>query len=124
MDVSAEMWERLHSAGREQRFGIGEVVLQQGAPASHVLLLVSGRVKVSLTLPDGEVLLLAVRGPGELLGEIAVLDGEGRSATVATIDPCVMRVLPAERFRALLQTAGMDAELLRQAMRRIREGEA
>jgi CRP-like cAMP-binding protein len=124
MDVSAEMWKRLYDAGSEHRFGAGEMVLQQGAPASQVLLLVSGRVKVSLTLPDGEVLLLAVRGPGELLGEMAVLEGDGRSATVATIDPCVMRALPAERFRTLIRTAGLEAELLRRAMRRIREGEA
>jgi CRP/FNR family cyclic AMP-dependent transcriptional regulator len=124
MDVSVEMWRRLHGAGNERRFGVGDVVLRQGAPASHVLLLVSGRVKVSLTLPDGEILLLAVRGPGELLGEMAVLEGDGRSATVTAIDSCVTFVVPAERFLALVRTAGLEAELLRRAMRRIREGEA
>jgi CRP-like cAMP-binding protein len=124
VDVSVEMWERLHAAGHERRFEAGEVVLRQGDPASHVMLLVSGRVKVSLAMPDGEVLLLAVRGVGELLGEIAVLGGDERSATVVTIEPCVMRVLPADRFQALVRSAGLEAELLRRAMRRIREGEA
>ncbi|QXJ26502.1 Crp/Fnr family transcriptional regulator [Actinomadura graeca] len=117
------MWERLVSAGSERRFGAGEVVLRQGDPPTHVLVLVSGRVKVSLTLPKGEVLLVAVRGPGELLGEMAVLGGDDRSATVVAVDACVTRVVTAERFRFLTQSAGVRDELLRRAMRRIREGE-
>ncbi|WP_231335127.1 Crp/Fnr family transcriptional regulator [Actinomadura graeca] len=123
MDVSGLMWERLVSAGSERRFGAGEVVLRQGDPPTHVLVLVSGRVKVSLTLPKGEVLLVAVRGPGELLGEMAVLGGDDRSATVVAVDACVTRVVTAERFRFLTQSAGVRDELLRRAMRRIREGE-
>ncbi len=123
MDVSGRVWERLVSAGSERRFGAGEVVLRQGDPPTHVLLLVSGRVKVSLTLPKGEVLLLAVRGPGELLGEMAVLGEDDRSATVVAVDACVARVVTAERFRLLTQSAGVRDELLRRALRRIREGE-
>ncbi|HEU5159416.1 MAG TPA: Crp/Fnr family transcriptional regulator [Streptosporangiaceae bacterium] len=90
-----------------------------------MLLLVSGRVKVLLALPSDQI-LLAVRGPGELLGDIAVLGGdddEGRSATVIAIDPCVTSVLPAARFRTLVRSAGLGDELLRSAMRRLREGE-
>jgi CRP/FNR family transcriptional regulator, cyclic AMP receptor protein len=122
--VSAQMWEQLRSAGVGRRFRRGEVILRQGDPPSHVLLLISGRVKVLLALPSDEI-LLAVRGPGELLGDIAVLgdDDEGRSATVIAIDPCVTSVLPAARFRALVHSAGLGDELLRSALRRLREGE-
>ncbi|TDC82796.1 Crp/Fnr family transcriptional regulator [Actinomadura sp. 7K507] len=123
VNADARTWERLVAAGAERRFHPDDVLLRQGDPASHVLILMAGRVKVLLSLPDGEVLLLAVRGPGELLGEIAVLGEDGRSATVIAVDACVTRVLPAERFRALLRSAGLEAELLRRAMRRIREGE-
>ncbi|TDD71184.1 Crp/Fnr family transcriptional regulator [Actinomadura rubrisoli] len=118
------MWERLVAAGAEKRFGPGEVVLRQGDPPTHVLVLVSGRVKVSLTLPKGEVLLLAVRGPGEVLGEMAVLGEDDRSATVVAVDACVARVVTAERFRLLTRSAGVRDELLLRAMRRIREVEA
>ena len=124
MGVSAQMWEQLLAAGVGRRFRRGEVMLRQGDPPSHVLLLMSGRVKVVLALPSGEI-LLAVRGPGELLGDIGVLgdQDEGRSATVIAIDPCVTSVLPAARFRALVRSAGLGEELLRSAMRRLREGE-
>ncbi|WP_412520328.1 Crp/Fnr family transcriptional regulator [Actinomadura madurae] len=124
MDVSERTWELLVAAGAERRFGAGDVLLRQGDPATHVLLLTAGRVKALMTLPDGQVLLLAVRGPGELLGEIAVLGGGDRSATVIAVDPCVTSALPADRFRALLHSAGAADELLRRAMRRLREGEA
>src|ERR671914_534130 len=108
------MWEQLLAAGVGRRFRRGEVMLRQGDPQSHVLLLMSGRVKVVLALPSGEI-LLAVRGPGELLGDIGVLgdQDEGRSATVIAIDPCVTSVLPAERFRALVRSAGVWEEVLR-----------
>ncbi|MEU8121054.1 Crp/Fnr family transcriptional regulator [Spirillospora sp. NPDC049024] len=118
------IWESLVAAGAERRFAAGDVLLRQGDPARHVLLLTRGRIKALLTLPDGEVLLLAVRGPGEILGEIAVLGGDDRSATVVAMDPCVTRVLPADRFRSLLRSAGAEEEMLRRAMRRLREGEA
>ncbi|TYK53357.1 Crp/Fnr family transcriptional regulator [Actinomadura decatromicini] len=121
--VSARTWELLVAEGTPRRCRAGEVLLRQGDPASHVLLLMSGRVKALLTLPDGEVLLLAVRGPGELLGEVGVLGGDGRSATVVAIDPCAVRSLSADRFRALLRESGAEEELLRRAMRRLREGE-
>ncbi|MCP9967232.1 cyclic nucleotide-binding domain-containing protein [Actinomadura madurae] len=75
MDVSERTWKLLVAAGAERRFGAGDVLLRQGDPATHVLLLAAGRVKALMTLPDGQVLLLAVRGPGELLAEIAALGG-------------------------------------------------
>ena len=124
MSVSAEAWTRLVSEGRVRRHGRAVVLLRQGDPATHVLMLVAGRVKVLRTSADGDVLVLAVRGPGEILGDISVLGGDDRSATVVTVDPCETRFMSAERFRALVRSLGMEGELLRHAMSRIREGEA
>ncbi|TMR40179.1 Crp/Fnr family transcriptional regulator [Actinomadura geliboluensis] len=121
--LSTRTWKSLVAAGAERRFRAGDVLLRQGDPPSHVLLLLEGRIKALLALPDGEILLLAVRGPGELLGEIAVLGGDDRSATVVAMDACVTRALPADRFRALVSVAGAEGDLLRHAMRRLREGE-
>jgi len=54
--------------------------VRQGDPGTHVLLPTAGIVKVTRFEPNGEELLLALRGPGEAIGEIAVLDGTERSA--------------------------------------------
>jgi CRP-like cAMP-binding protein len=87
-------------------------------------MLVAGRVKVLRDSPDGSVLVLAVRGPGEILGEISILGGADRSATVIAVDRCETRMISAERFLLLVRSLGLEGELLRHAMDRIREGEA
>ncbi|WP_254716038.1 Crp/Fnr family transcriptional regulator [Actinomadura sp. WMMB 499] len=124
MDVPAEAWERLVSAGSGRRFRRGDVLLRQGDAAAYVLVLVAGRVKVLRTSPDGDVLLLAVRGPGEVLGDVSVLGGDGRSASVVAVEPCTTRAITAERFRELVREEGLEGSFLRHAMSRLREGEA
>jgi CRP/FNR family cyclic AMP-dependent transcriptional regulator len=123
MNVSPEAWARLVSAGDVRHHEPDVVLLQQGAPATHVLMLVLGRVKVLRTSPDGDILVLAVRRPGEILGDLSVLGGEDRSATVVAVDPCETRYIPADRFLLLVRSLGLEPELLRRAMGRIREGE-
>ncbi|MGK5557610.1 Crp/Fnr family transcriptional regulator [Actinomadura kijaniata] len=124
MGVSGDVWERLVAAGETRRHRAGDVLLRQGEPPTHVLMLVAGRVKVLRTSAGGDVLVLAVRGPGEVLGDISVLGGDGRSATVVAVDPGETRALTAERFLRLVRDEGLEGELLRHAMGRIREGEA
>jgi CRP-like cAMP-binding protein len=124
MNVSTGAWARLVSAGGARHHEPDAVLLRQGDPATHVLMLVIGRVKVLRVSTGGDVLVLAVRGPGEILGDISVLDGEDRSATVIAVDPCETRYLPADRFLLLVRSLGLESELLRHAMGRIREGEA
>lgn len=124
MDISAEAWTRLLTVGGVCRYEPSATLLRQGEPATHVLALVAGRVKVSRTSADGIVLILAVRGPGEILGDIAVLGGDDRSATVIAIDRCETRIIPAERFLLLIRSLGLADQLFRHAMSRIREGEA
>lgn len=123
MDVSDAMRKRLAGEGAKVRFSAGQVVLRQGDPPSHVALLVTGVVKVLLHLPEGRDLLLAIRGPGEVLGVMGVLSGSPRSATVMAVKPCLTRVLPADRFLLSVRLAGEEPALLRRAMLRIREGE-
>lgn len=122
--VSAEAWARLLSAGDVRRHEAGEVLLWQGDPPTHVLMLVSGRVKILRRSREGDVVVLAVRGPGEILGDISVLDGKDRSATVVAVDPCETRLVLADRFLCLVRTLGLESRLLRHTLSRIREGEA
>ena len=99
------------------------MLLRQGEPPTHVIGLVAGRVKVSRTSPDGNILILAIRGPGEILGDMAVLGGDGRSATVMAVDHCETRITLADRFLSLVRSLGLEDQLLRQAMARIRESD-
>jgi CRP/FNR family cyclic AMP-dependent transcriptional regulator len=80
-------------------------------------------VKVTRLEPNGEELLLALRGPGEVIGEITVLDGTGRSASVIALDSCIAYVLSAARFRRVVNDFQVEGMLLRHVIARYREGQ-
>ncbi|MBZ4016265.1 Crp/Fnr family transcriptional regulator [Streptomyces purpurogeneiscleroticus] len=99
------------------------MLLRQGDPGTHVLLLASGSALVTLTGANGEQTLLAVRGAGELLGELAVLDNQPRSASVIAAEECRVHVVAAEHFRPFVERHGLLAPLLRHSIARVREAE-
>lgn len=81
--------ERLLSIARGRRFARGEVVFHADDPADTLHLIVKGRFAVRTQTRFGDSAILAVMGPGECFGEIALVGGpEGRrSATVAALEP-------------------------------------
>jgi CRP-like cAMP-binding protein len=96
-------------------------MLRQGDAGTHALALLDGLVKVVRHGRNGEVTLLAFRGPGDLLGEVAVFDGGPRMADVVALRPCRAMVLEANGLRALVTRQGMVSELMVQTLARLRE---
>ncbi len=88
--------------GRLRRYRSGEHLCYQGEPADHVLVLREGWVKVWMTDPDGHECVIAVRGPGDLLGEAGPLTGTARSATVTALHGATALSVPLARFNAFL----------------------
>jgi CRP/FNR family transcriptional regulator, cyclic AMP receptor protein len=95
--------------------------MRQGEPGGFVYTLVSGLVKVTRDEINGTRLLLAVRGPGEVIGDVSVLDGGLRSATVTTLDRCETVGLPAGRFRELMTIHDCYDVLVRHVLGRLRD---
>ncbi|MEV4181733.1 Crp/Fnr family transcriptional regulator [Streptosporangium canum] len=120
---SQPVWHSLIESGTPCRYEAGDVLLRQGAQGSHVLVLTFGQVKVIRLEPDGSELLLAVRGADDLLGELAVLDGGERSATVSALTTCLAYAVPAERFHRIVRQFDLHGMLMRRAIRHLREGE-
>jgi CRP-like cAMP-binding protein len=86
-DVPPEEVQRLLSIARRRRFRRGEVVFHRDDPADSLHLIVSGRFAVRVTTPLGDTATIAVRGPGESFGEIALLAEENRrTATVEALE--------------------------------------
>ncbi|RAY15680.1 Crp/Fnr family transcriptional regulator [Actinomadura craniellae] len=121
--VSPQLWARIVAAGHPQVFARGETLLFQGDPAGHVLALLSGRVKITRLEADGSSLLLAIRHPGELLGEIAVLGGGTRTTTVTAMDECRTHVIAGDRFTSLVAELDLKDLLLRHAFQRLQQSE-
>jgi CRP-like cAMP-binding protein len=90
--------------------------VRQGETSGELFTVIQGRLKVVSTAPEGEEVLLSFIGPGEVFGELALLDDLPRSATVSAIDHCRLLVVPRASFRSLLlQMPSLGLRLL-QAM--------
>lgn len=122
--IGEPIWERLRALAPQRVRPARSVLLRQGDPATHVILLDCGSVMIALAGHGGERTLLAVRGAGELLGELAVLDDKPRTATVIAAEPCHVHIVPASDFLKFVNTHDLLTPLLRHAITRVRESEA
>ncbi|MFI5955286.1 Crp/Fnr family transcriptional regulator [Cryptosporangium sp. NPDC051539] len=100
------------AVARPRSWGRGEVLFHEGDESDSVLVLVSGRVKAYSSTGGGTEVLLAVRGPGALVGELAAIDERPRSATVEALEPVTALVLPLASFEEYLREHGRLALLL------------
>lgn len=87
-----------------RRYARDEVVFLQGAPGDGLYIVARGHVGISRQGPAGDELLLALAGPGEYFGELALFDGAPRSAGATALEECRLLVLPRDAFRAYLET--------------------
>lgn len=78
--LSPDTREALLALGRRSRFAPGTMIYAYGEPGASMLVIESGQVEISLTARSGRRSILNVMGPGETLGEIALLDRHPRSA--------------------------------------------
>ncbi|MFI1413049.1 Crp/Fnr family transcriptional regulator [Streptomyces sp. NPDC020707] len=125
---------RLEREDRVALLGIGRplyyqartVLMHQDEPSGHVLLLIRGWTKVTAIATNGYEALLALRGPGDIIGEGAALSGRHRSATVTALEPVESVVIEQGRFttflgstpRVALQLLGLATDRQRSTDRR------
>jgi CRP/FNR family cyclic AMP-dependent transcriptional regulator len=122
-DVTPEDVRRLLSIARRRTFARGEVVFHRDDPANALHLIVEGRFAVVITTPLGETAMLAVRGPGDAFGELALVSGgeAARSATVSALEPSETRSVMQDDFKRLRREhAGIDAVLVAILAERVR----
>ncbi len=98
--------------------------MRQGETADTVHLLERGTVRITVIRADGDHSLIGVRGPGEPLGELSVLSGLPRTATVAASGgTCVTYVVKGERFRQMVRGMELERALWQHIVRRQQENE-
>ena len=94
--------DRLAAAGRIGQFPAGSTVCRQGDPATHLFVLISGWVKVVTVNRDGQEAVLALRGDGDVVGELAGELAGFRTATMYAVGDVTAVVIAHERFSAYL----------------------
>lgn len=91
----------LRSAATRVEFSPGTMICHQGDPSRNVLVVSHGRVRVSRFAITGEESVLAVRGPGEIIGELSAVDGGRRTAALVAVDRVCGLVITAQALEKL-----------------------
>jgi CRP-like cAMP-binding protein len=108
-----------------RQYAAGETIFAEGDRTSFLLVITHGWGVVSVSTERGGRLILAIRGPGDLVGEMAAIDGEPRSATVRALGVTRGVVVPAERFEIFLNThPAASRVILRSLGARLRDSDA
>ena len=95
--------EQLLQMGVERRFSDGQTIFQRGDPGNGMMLVLRGQVKISIVSDEGKELIFAMTQPGECFGEIALLDGQPRSADAIAVGDCVLFTLARSVFIPFLE---------------------
>ncbi len=110
---------------REQRVPRGGLIVRQGDPGDALYIVRSGMVKVAVVGDDGREVILGTLGPTAHFGELALVDGQPRSAHVLAMEPTALYVLRRDDFRRQVEQMPRVAwALLEEISRRLREADA
>src|SRR5262245_8881874 len=102
--VTVEDLERCTAELGHRHYKRGETIFHAGDPGEAMHIVIEGAVKVELPSPNGDTpAILATIEPGGFFGELALLDGEPRSATVVALQPTETLVLDRHRFERLME---------------------
>ena len=108
--------------GTHRGFPRGAVLMYEGEPGERVMILEEGRVKVTRIETGGHETMLSIRDPGDLMGEVSLIDERPRLATVTALERVRAQVIASSVFRAHLErTPRVAVALLEVEMRRFRE---
>ena len=114
--LSPDLIERLTKMARNRKYGAGEIVFREGEPGDVLLGVISGNIDIQAGSDDGRSLNLNRICAGEIIGEIAFLDGGPRTASGKATEPTLCFAIPRKPFRALMKDRSELAEQLLQLL--------
>lgn len=94
--------EQLLVYARLERYTAGQMLFKKGDPGTSLMAILAGRVKISTLSADGEEVVLNILGPGQVFGEIALLDGKARTADATAIETSELVALDRGDFLPFL----------------------
>jgi CRP/FNR family transcriptional regulator, cyclic AMP receptor protein len=122
--LSDEDADALRSAGVRRTYGAHVTLVHQDDEAGPVVVLLDGRAKIAVN-EGGREAIFGVAGPGELIGELAAIEGSPRSTTVTTLESVDALVIPRSDFLGVLNRRPRIAlAILRVVARRLRYADA
>jgi CRP/FNR family transcriptional regulator, cyclic AMP receptor protein len=125
VDIFASLSDADHqdlmAVARKRTFRAGEVICHRDDPGQVLYIIKEGKVKISLISPDGQEISLVVFGPGDCVGELALLDGEPRSADVIALERVECYTLQRSDFhKTVMKNPTIAIHVLEVLSRRLR----
>jgi len=116
--------QRLSQVAMRRRAGRNEQVVRAGEDAESLIVLLTSRAKVTNFDEEGREIILAWLGPGEFFGEMGLIDGSPRSASVVAVEPCELLTIGKTEFQRCMQENFQVAQKLMQILvGRLREAD-
>ncbi len=120
--LTANEINSLISYARLERYPAGHEIFAKGSPGQSLIAVLQGSIKISSLSNEGREIIFNIINAGEIFGEIAVLDGEERSADATVMTDCELLVLNRRDFLRLLENrADLCMILLRILCQRVRQ---
>ncbi|HVF06109.1 MAG TPA: Crp/Fnr family transcriptional regulator [Frankiaceae bacterium] len=117
-----DAWRTLSGRLRTRALQRGDHVFREGEPGDALHVVADGKIKISRTAADGRENVIAILGPGDLLGELAIFDAQPRGATATAVVDCTLATLSDADFRAWLgEHPQVSFGLLRALAARLRQ---
>jgi CRP/FNR family transcriptional regulator, cyclic AMP receptor protein len=112
--LSPEHMALLTARAHRRHFAAGEVIFREGDPGSSLLVIESGEVLIAVLSPTQQDIVVATLGAGDMFGELALIDGQPRSATAtAAAATDVITVFRDDFIAAIRADAELDLAVLR-----------
>ncbi|MGB0696393.1 MAG: cyclic nucleotide-binding domain-containing protein [Rhodospirillaceae bacterium] len=106
---------------KKKTFAEGETIFKEGDPPDAVYMVESGLVDMTIRRISGEDMIIGTIGPGEMFGEMALIDNQPRMATAKVAMETRLVVIPPEAFRAQLKTVNpIMSKVMVQLTKRLR----
>jgi len=100
----------------EKFFKAGEVIMAQGDAGTCAYFIQEGRVGIVVEKEDGQILNMGTRGPGSLIGEMAIVDNQPRSATIRSLENCKLLEITKDDFARSIRGANPIMRLISQVI--------
>ena len=124
-NISSESLDELARSSRVRQYPQGQILCNEGDPGDNLMVLESGHLRISRWTADGEEAVLAVMEAPAVVGELALLDGAPRDATVTAQRAVTIRLIPRTVFLQLIQREPAAVQgLLRTLAGMVRAGNA
>jgi CRP-like cAMP-binding protein len=92
-ELSPDELDTLAAVAEPRRFEARQIIIEQGSRGTEMYALWHGKLKVARNTDDGREVTLAILEAGDVFGELAMLDGGARTATVETLEACELLIL-------------------------------